>query len=137
MRHWRSAICWSRTSRSTACAASTNSEVGAMSVATTVPPASIAPFVADRPYELHPAVEVRPEPFGALLYSFKTRRLSFLKDPTLVTVVRALADYPTAGDACSAVGITEPDRRTMFLRALATLASTETIRERNVTTSGS
>ena len=48
-------------------------------------------FDADRPYELHPAVEVRPEPFGALLYSFKTRRLSFLKDPLLVTLVRALA----------------------------------------------
>ena len=107
-----------------------------MSVSTTVPAGSLAPFDADLPYELHPAVEVRPEPFGALLYSFKTRRLSFLKDPLLVTLVRALADYPTAGDACSAVGITEPDRRTMFLRALATLASTETIRERHVTSSG-
>ncbi len=106
-----------------------------MTVSTTAPVGSIAPFDADLPYELHPAVEVRPEPFGALLYSFKTRRLSFLKDPLLVTLVRALAQHPTAGDACSAVGITEPDRRTMFLRALATLASTETIRERIVTSS--
>ena len=101
-----------------------------MSVSTTTPVGSIAPFAADLPYELHPAVEVRPEPFGALLYSFKTRRLSFLKDPLLVTLVRSLAEYPTAGDACTAAGITEPERRTMFLRALATLASTETIRER-------
>jgi putative mycofactocin binding protein MftB len=108
-----------------------------MTVSTTAPVGSLAPFDADLPYELHPAVEVRPEPFGALLYSFKTRRLSFLKDPALVTLVRALADHPTARAACTAVGITEPDRRTMFLRALATLASTETIRERIVTTSGS
>jgi putative mycofactocin binding protein MftB len=101
-----------------------------MSVST--PVGSIPVFDADLPYELHPAVEVRPEPFGALLYSFKTRRLSFLKDPLLVTLVRSLADQPTAADACRAAGITEPDRRTMFLRALATLASTETIRERPV-----
>jgi putative mycofactocin binding protein MftB len=102
-----------------------------MSVATTVPPGSIAPFVAGRPYELHPAVEVRPEPFGALLYSFKTRRLSFLKDPTLVTVVRSLADHPTASAACRAAGITDPVRLAMFEKALATLAGTETIRERH------
>ena len=97
------------------------------------PVAAIPAFDANLPYELHPAVEIRPEPFGALLYSFKTRRLSFLKDPLLVTLVRSLADYPSAGDACRAVGITEPDRRIMFLRALATLASTQTIRERTVT----
>ena len=102
---------------------------------TTTPAGSVAPFAADRPYELHPAVEVRPEPFGALLYSFKTRRLSFLKDPLLVVLVRSLAQHPTAVDACQAVGVTEPDRRTMYLRALATLASTETIRERHVNTS--
>ena len=95
-------------------------------------------FKADLPYELHPAVEVRPEPFGALVYSFKTRRLSFLKkDRLLVTLFRSLAEQPTASDACRAAGITEPDRRTMFLRALATLASTETIRERHVPTAGS
>ncbi|MEP6561123.1 MAG: mycofactocin biosynthesis chaperone MftB [Nakamurella sp.] len=103
----------------------------------TGPDGPISAFDAARPYELHPAVEVRPEPFGALLYSFKTRRLSFLKDPLLVTLVRALGHHPTAGDACRAVGITDPDRRTMFLRALATLASTETIRERHVSSAES
>src|SRR6478752_5556386 len=107
-----------------------------MSVSTTTPAGSHALFDADLPYELHPAVEVRPEPFGALLYSFKTRRLSFLKDPLLVALVRALANHPSAGAACTSVGSTEPDRRTMFLRALATLASTETIRERTVTSPG-
>ena len=33
-----------------------------------------------RPYRCSPQVAVRPEPFGALLYHFGTRRLSFLKD---------------------------------------------------------
>lgn len=102
-----------------------------MSTSTTAPVSPIAEFVAGLPYELHPAVEIRPEPFGALLYSFKTRRLSFLKDPTLVTVVRSLADHPTAGDACRAAGITDPTRLAMFERALATLAATETIRRRH------
>lgn len=107
-----------------------------MSDSTAPPTGSKTPFDADRPYELHPAVEVRPEPFGALLYSFKTRRLSFLKDPLLVTLVSSLGQHPTASYACRAVGITEPDRQTMFLRALATLASTDTIRERLVTHTG-
>ena len=75
-------------------------------------------------------MEIRPEPFGALLYSFKTRRLSFLKDPVLVIVVRSLADHPSARAACVAAGVIEPARFAMFERALATLAATETVRER-------
>ncbi|MET3804040.1 putative mycofactocin binding protein MftB [Nakamurella sp. UYEF19] len=90
-----------------------------------------ATFDPALPYELHPQVEIRPEPFGALLYSFKTRRLSFLKDPVLVTVVRGLADHASASAACRAADIEEPARLEQFQRALATLASTETIRERS------
>ena len=45
-------------------------------------------FDLERRYALHPQVAVRPEPFGALLYHFGTRRLSFLKDPRLLEVVR-------------------------------------------------
>jgi len=82
------------------------------------------PFALEHAYELHPQVQIRPEPFGALLYSFKTRRLSFLKDPTLVTVVRTLGAPPTAA------GIVDPARLRQFEQALATLDSTETIRER-------
>lgn len=67
---------------------------------------------------------------GPCSYSFKTRRLSFLKDPDLVRVVRSLADHPTAAAALRAAGITDPVRLTMFERALATLATTDTIRER-------
>src|SRR6476661_7521208 len=63
-------------SPSTACAVSTK------------PPA----FDLDGPWQLHPQVSVRPERFGALLYHFGTRRLSFLKSPTLLTVVKSLGD---------------------------------------------
>ena len=35
----------------------------------------------DAAWQLHPQVSVRPERFGALLYHFGTRRLSFLKSP--------------------------------------------------------
>lgn len=96
----------------------------------TIGTTATAVFDAGLAYELHPSVEVRPEPFGALLYSFKTRRLSFLKDSTLVMVVRALADHPTARATCEWAGITDPQRLATFERALATLAGTETIRER-------
>jgi putative mycofactocin binding protein MftB len=74
-------------------------------------------------------VAVRPERFGALLYHFGTRRLSFLKNPTLLTVVRSLADWPTARDACVHAGVAEADLPT-YRTALATLAASDMIRER-------
>src|SRR5699024_2955418 len=53
----------SKTSRSTACAVSTD---------------------IDCRWAVHPRVAVRPEEFGALLYHFGTRRLTFLKDRRLL-----------------------------------------------------
>ena len=50
-------------------------------------------------WELDPRVAVRPEPFGALLYHFGTRKLSFLKDTTVVEVVRCLAIQVAAAAA--------------------------------------
>jgi len=47
-------------------------------------------------WRLHPQVAVRPEPFGALLYHFGTRKLSFLKDRTILTIVQSLAGHPDA-----------------------------------------
>ena len=47
----------------------------------------------DEPWTLSPAVALRPEPFGALAYHFGNRKLSFLKRPELVTVVRGLGDH--------------------------------------------
>ena len=75
----------------------------------------------DRPWDLHPQVSVRPEPFGALLYHFGTRRLSFVKDLRLLAVLRALPHVPTARAACAqaGVGAAELPRFTAALTALA------------------
>ena len=72
---------------------------------------------------------LRPEPFGALVYHFGTRRLSFLKTPQLVTVVSGLADHPDVGSALDAAGV-DPAQRPAYLRALAGLAENGTIEER-------
>ncbi len=80
----------------------------------------------DRPWCLDDRVAVRPEPFGALLYHFGTRRLSFVKDPQLLTVVKALADHPTARSACESAGVSAA-ALPAFERALATLASSAMI----------
>ena len=85
--------------------------------------------VLDRAWELSPRVSVRPEPFGALLYHFGTRRLSFLKDRRLLDVVQRLAQHPTARAACLAAGLTERDLAT-YGAALSTLAATDMLRER-------
>jgi putative mycofactocin binding protein MftB len=85
--------------------------------------------VLDRAWTLHPSVSVRPEPFGALLYHFGTRRLSFLKDRRLLEVVQGLAASASAREACLAAGLTAADLPT-FERALATLAATDMLQER-------
>lgn len=89
-----------------------------------------AVFDLDRPWCLDRRVAVRPEPFGALLYHFGTRRLTFLKDPTVLAVVRNLAEHPTARSACESAGVTAQALRA-YERALATLAGSEMIRERD------
>jgi putative mycofactocin binding protein MftB len=86
-------------------------------------------FDLDRPWQLHPQVSVRPERFGALLYHFGTRRLSFLKSPALLTVVRTLGEAPTARDACRSAGVTEAELPA-YATALATLAGSQMIRPR-------
>ena len=86
-------------------------------------------FDLDRAWALHPQVAVRPEPFGALLYHFGTRRLSFLKDPRLLDVVRGLDGRPSARDACQAAGVSE-DEISAFARALSTLAATGMVQQR-------
>jgi putative mycofactocin binding protein MftB len=86
-------------------------------------------FDGTRPWTLHPLVSLRPEPFGALAYHFGTRRLSFLKSPTLVAVVESLADLPSGHDACRAAGVTDGELE-RYDRALATLAESGMICER-------
>lgn len=80
-------------------------------------------------YDLDPQVEVRPEPFGALLYHFGTRRLSFLKDRVLLDVVRALPTAATAREACATAGV-PAERTATYARALATLVSTQMLHPR-------
>ena len=83
----------------------------------------------DRAWELAPQVAVRPEPFGALLYHFGTRQLSFLKDRRLLTVVQELAVTPTARQACSAAGIPAAELAP-YATALRRLVDTDMLRER-------
>jgi mycofactocin biosynthesis protein MftB len=88
-------------------------------------------FDLDRPWQVDDRVAVRPEPFGALLYHFGTRRLSFLKNTTVLDVVRSLAEHPSARSACTAAGIGEA-ALPAYRRALATLAESQMIKEREV-----
>jgi putative mycofactocin binding protein MftB len=78
-------------------------------------------FDPARGWRLHPQVAVRPEPFGALLYHFGTRKLSFLKNRTILTVVRSLADHPDARSACRAAGVDDHSQEP-YLYALRALA---------------
>ena len=50
-------------------------------------------------WALSPSVALRPEPFGALAYHFGNRKLTFLKRPELVQVVRVLAEHPDVRSA--------------------------------------
>jgi putative mycofactocin binding protein MftB len=83
-------------------------------------------------FELDPQVALRPEPFGALAYHFGTRRLSFLRSPDIVAVVKALGDEPSVEAALSACDIA-PARWPSFEAALATLETSGMIRPRTVT----
>jgi putative mycofactocin binding protein MftB len=87
---------------------------------------STDPFDLDTAWRLHPQVSVRPERFGALLYHFGTRRLSFLKSPTLLSVVRSLDTEPNARAACVAAGVAAEQLPT-YAKALATLAASSMI----------
>jgi mycofactocin biosynthesis protein MftB len=91
--------------------------------------ASTPVFDIDRPWCIAERVAVRPEPFGALLYHFKTRRLSFLKNPTMLAVLRALAEQPSARAACAACGVAGTELPA-YERALASLAGSQMIIER-------
>jgi putative mycofactocin binding protein MftB len=93
----------------------------------------MAPIDLDRPWALNHRVSVRPESFGALAYHFGTRRLSFLKSPTLLRVVESLGEHRTGFDACRAAGVGDHDLP-YYEQALATLAATDMIVARKETT---
>ncbi|MDY6810710.1 MAG: mycofactocin biosynthesis chaperone MftB [Actinomycetota bacterium] len=92
-------------------------------------PARTAGFDVDAAWQLNPKVALRPEPFGALLYHFGTRKLSFLKNLAVVGIVQSLADHPSADAALDAAGI-EAAERPLYLQALRALADSGMIARR-------
>ncbi len=86
--------------------------------------------ILDRALAVAPQVSVRPEPFGALLYHFGSRRLSFLKDPRLLSVIEGLGEAPTARAACTAAGV-DAGALAAFERALERLVDGGMLEERD------
>ena len=82
----------------------------------------------ERRFELDEHVALRPEPFGAVAYHHRTRRLVFLRDPELVTVVRSLADHPDLAAVLRGCAIAER-RWSSFVAAIDSLARSGIVRE--------
>ena len=83
----------------------------------------------EEPWGLSPSVALRPEPFGALAYHFGNRKLTFLKRPELVAVVKDLSSAPDVRSALQTAGI--PDsQHAAYAAALRSLAATDMIRRR-------
>ena len=83
------------------------------------------------PYELHPQVALRPEPFGALAYHYGNRRLTFVRANELVDLLKALTHHDSVDAALAASGVA-PTRWPAFRKALADLESSEVIRARAI-----
>ncbi|WP_200846770.1 mycofactocin biosynthesis chaperone MftB [Arthrobacter sp. 18067] len=81
----------------------------------------------DEEWGLSPAVALRPEPFGAMAYHFGNRKLTFLKKPELVSVVRSLNQCTTVRAALMQAGIPEAQWHA-YIAALHSLAATDMIR---------
>ena len=89
----------------------------------------------DRPFELHPQVAVRPEPFGALAYHYGNRRLVFLRHPDVVRVVNELGGHDTVAETLTACEI-DQRRWPSFTAALTNLEESQVIRARVATAAG-
>jgi len=75
---------------------------------------------------LHPQVGLRDERFGALAYHYGNRRLTFLNDVRLVTIVRSIGEYDDVDAALAAAGV--PDaQRPGYRDALTRLANAEVL----------
>jgi mycofactocin biosynthesis protein MftB len=80
-------------------------------------------------YGLDPQVSLRPEDFGALVYHFGNRKLSFVKHPDLLRVLELLDTEPSLEAALEAAGI-ERRRWPAFVKALDMLEASEMVHER-------
>jgi putative mycofactocin binding protein MftB len=78
----------------------------------------------DESWELSPSVAIRPEPFGALAYNFDNRRLTFLKRPELVALVKDLGAHRTVREALTHHGI-PADLWNVYIETLRSLGSAE------------
>jgi putative mycofactocin binding protein MftB len=87
-------------------------------------------MMLDEAWTLSPSVALRPEPFGALAYHFGNRKLTFLKRPEMVEVIRALAEQPDVRSALTEAGVPTSQHAT-YVEALRSLAATDLIRPRN------
>ncbi|SNS84164.1 putative mycofactocin binding protein MftB [Geodermatophilus pulveris] len=92
-------------------------------------PAPSPGFDPSLPWRRARSVALRPEPFGALVYHFGNRKLSFLKSKALVTVVETLAEHPSADAALVACGVPAA-QHAAYRRALADLARSQMIEPR-------
>jgi putative mycofactocin binding protein MftB len=86
-------------------------------------------FDPELPWQRARSVALRPEPFGALVYHFGNRKLSFLKSKTLVRVVETLADHPSATATLIACDVPEA-QRAAYVKALADLARSQMVERR-------
>jgi putative mycofactocin binding protein MftB len=82
----------------------------------------------DSEVRVHPRVSIRPEPFGALLYHFGTRKLSFLKSPRLLAVVNGLLATTTVRAAFAEAGVSDAEAQT-YLGALSALHDSQMLVE--------
>ena len=81
-------------------------------------------------WRLSPSVAVRDEPFGALVYHFGNRKLTFLKSRALVDVVRRLGDCPDVQTALNGAGVVQSEQPA-YLSALNGLAKAGMIAARH------
>ncbi len=84
----------------------------------------------DEAWALSPSVSLRTEPFGALAYHFGNRRLTFLKRPELVSLIRGLGSHRDVRSALTAAEVS-PSQWTAYIGALRGLADTDMIRPRD------
>ena len=83
----------------------------------------------DEAWDLSPSVSLRPEPSGALAYHFGNRRLTFLKRPELVSLVRGLKTHDDVRSALASAEV-PPALWPAYVGALRGLAETDMIRPR-------
>ena len=93
-------------------------------------PGPVPDPMLDEAWALDGSVALRPEPFGALAYHFGTRKLSFLKTPELVDVVRRLEHSPSVEVALRDARVPGP-HWPAYVKALRGLATGGMIRRRD------